>query len=204
MEWNYVLRERVSFYWSHSLCLPFFRQILIIMTCFVLFIIKFRCRSFFFYLFYFFYLFNSWFDPISLFYPSQLHEMMVVAVLFCQFDLNYICGMNFYFSLVVSFYFIFVFTFDLFYLIVDYHTRLFLLFIHLSFYAMCVIIIIWRMGCSLLIRNCLLLPDTVSANCPLDFDGYLCWPETPAGTTAVQHCPDFVTGFVPKLFAHKK
>ncbi|XP_017065034.1 calcitonin gene-related peptide type 1 receptor [Drosophila eugracilis] len=39
--------------------------------------------------------------------------------------------------------------------------------------------------------------------CPLDFDGYLCWPRTPAGTVLSQYCPDFVEGFNKKFLAHK-
>ncbi|KAH8266546.1 hypothetical protein KR026_009435 [Drosophila bipectinata] len=39
--------------------------------------------------------------------------------------------------------------------------------------------------------------------CPLDFDGYLCWPRTPAGTVLSQYCPDFVEGFNSKFLAHK-
>lgn len=31
--------------------------------------------------------------------------------------------------------------------------------------------------------------------CPITFDGWVCWPETPASTTAYQRCPDFVPGF---------
>lgn len=31
--------------------------------------------------------------------------------------------------------------------------------------------------------------------CPLTFDGYLCWPPTPAGHRIAQPCPSFVTGF---------
>lgn len=39
--------------------------------------------------------------------------------------------------------------------------------------------------------------------CPLRFDGYLCWPRTPAGTVLSQYCPDFVEGFNRKFLAHK-
>lgn len=39
--------------------------------------------------------------------------------------------------------------------------------------------------------------------CPLNFDGYLCWPRTPAGTVLSQYCPDFVEGFNTKFLAHK-
>lgn len=39
--------------------------------------------------------------------------------------------------------------------------------------------------------------------CPWSFDGYLCWPKTPAGTVQSQNCPDFVEGFSSKLLAHK-
>ncbi|EDV47255.2 calcitonin gene-related peptide type 1 receptor [Drosophila erecta] len=39
--------------------------------------------------------------------------------------------------------------------------------------------------------------------CPLNFDGYLCWPRTPAGTVLSQYCPDFVEGFNRKFLAHK-
>lgn len=39
--------------------------------------------------------------------------------------------------------------------------------------------------------------------CPVNFDGYLCWPRTPAGTVLSQYCPDFVEGFSSKFLAHK-
>ncbi|XP_017482168.1 PREDICTED: calcitonin gene-related peptide type 1 receptor-like isoform X1 [Rhagoletis zephyria] len=39
--------------------------------------------------------------------------------------------------------------------------------------------------------------------CPLRFDGYLCWPRTPAGTVLSQYCPEFVEGFNRKFLAHK-
>ncbi|XP_059159158.1 secretin receptor-like, partial [Physella acuta] len=32
-------------------------------------------------------------------------------------------------------------------------------------------------------------------NCQPVWDGLLCWPETPPGTTATQQCPDYVLGF---------
>ncbi|XP_011499887.1 PREDICTED: calcitonin gene-related peptide type 1 receptor-like [Ceratosolen solmsi marchali] len=40
--------------------------------------------------------------------------------------------------------------------------------------------------------------------CPAIFDGWSCWPNTPAGTTAYTPCPSFVTGFDPTLIAHKE
>ena len=33
--------------------------------------------------------------------------------------------------------------------------------------------------------------------CPGTFDGWSCWPATPAGKTAYAKCPDFITGFDP-------
>ncbi|XP_046736281.1 calcitonin gene-related peptide type 1 receptor-like isoform X1 [Diprion similis] len=39
--------------------------------------------------------------------------------------------------------------------------------------------------------------------CPAVFDGWSCWPNTPAGTIAFQPCPVFVTGFDAGRFAHK-
>ncbi|XP_075157208.1 calcitonin receptor hector isoform X2 [Haematobia irritans] len=45
--------------------------------------------------------------------------------------------------------------------------------------------------------------DTTELFCPLRFDGYLCWPRTPAGTVLSQYCPDFVEGFNSKFLAHK-
>lgn len=42
-----------------------------------------------------------------------------------------------------------------------------------------------------------------SVYCPVRFDGYLCWPRTPAGTVLSQYCPDFVEGFNSKFLAHK-
>ncbi|XP_059222396.1 calcitonin gene-related peptide type 1 receptor isoform X2 [Stomoxys calcitrans] len=46
-------------------------------------------------------------------------------------------------------------------------------------------------------------PTEEVAFCPLRFDGYLCWPRTPAGTVLSQYCPDFVEGFNSKFLAHK-
>ncbi|KAH8386657.1 hypothetical protein KR093_001812 [Drosophila rubida] len=45
--------------------------------------------------------------------------------------------------------------------------------------------------------------DTDRLYCPVNFDGYLCWPRTPAGTVLSQYCPDFVEGFNTKFLAHK-
>ncbi|XP_026845941.1 calcitonin gene-related peptide type 1 receptor [Drosophila persimilis] len=45
--------------------------------------------------------------------------------------------------------------------------------------------------------------NTTSLFCPLNFDGYLCWPRTPAGTVLSQYCPDFVEGFSSRFLAHK-
>nr|XP_050866511.1 calcitonin gene-related peptide type 1 receptor-like isoform X1 [Vespula vulgaris]XP_050866512.1 calcitonin gene-related peptide type 1 receptor-like isoform X1 [Vespula vulgaris]XP_050866513.1 calcitonin gene-related peptide type 1 receptor-like isoform X1 [Vespula vulgaris]XP_050866514.1 calcitonin gene-related peptide type 1 receptor-like isoform X1 [Vespula vulgaris]XP_050866515.1 calcitonin gene-related peptide type 1 receptor-like isoform X1 [Vespula vulgaris] len=39
--------------------------------------------------------------------------------------------------------------------------------------------------------------------CPTIFDGWSCWPDTPAGSTAYIPCPDFITGFDASLKAHK-
>lgn len=45
--------------------------------------------------------------------------------------------------------------------------------------------------------------------CPGTFDGWLCWPDTDAGTFASAPCPAFVTGFDPNrktfiFFAKKR
>ncbi|CAB3252830.1 unnamed protein product [Arctia plantaginis] len=40
--------------------------------------------------------------------------------------------------------------------------------------------------------------------CPRVFDGFSCWDETPASTTAFQPCPEFIVGFDPRRFAYKK
>ncbi|XP_020710326.2 calcitonin gene-related peptide type 1 receptor-like isoform X2 [Athalia rosae] len=53
--------------------------------------------------------------------------------------------------------------------------------------------------------------DRISSNatppselfCPAVFDGWSCWPSTPAGTTAFARCPDFLTGFDGTRMAHK-
>ncbi|XP_044592536.1 calcitonin gene-related peptide type 1 receptor-like isoform X2 [Cotesia glomerata] len=45
-----------------------------------------------------------------------------------------------------------------------------------------------------------LLPEPF---CPGTFDGWLCWPNTPAGEQEILPCPGFVTGFDPSLTAHK-
>lgn len=39
--------------------------------------------------------------------------------------------------------------------------------------------------------------------CRGTWDGWLCWPDTAAGTSAYALCPEFVTGFDPTRFAHK-
>ncbi|XP_049547893.1 calcitonin gene-related peptide type 1 receptor isoform X2 [Anopheles darlingi] len=39
--------------------------------------------------------------------------------------------------------------------------------------------------------------------CPGTWDGWLCWPDTAAGTSAYALCPEFITGFDPRRFAHK-
>ncbi|CAB3225781.1 unnamed protein product [Arctia plantaginis] len=49
--------------------------------------------------------------------------------------------------------------------------------------------------------------DTYNENdgwCPRVFDGFSCWDETPASTTAFQPCPEFIVGFDPRRFAYKK
>ncbi|XP_023706761.1 calcitonin gene-related peptide type 1 receptor isoform X2 [Cryptotermes secundus] len=40
--------------------------------------------------------------------------------------------------------------------------------------------------------------------CPGTFDGWSCWPETPAGSSAHAPCPEFITGFDPNRMAHKE
>ncbi|KZC13025.1 Secretin receptor [Dufourea novaeangliae] len=39
--------------------------------------------------------------------------------------------------------------------------------------------------------------------CRITFDGWSCWPNTPAGATAYAPCPNFITGFDASLMAHK-
>ncbi|XP_055539715.1 calcitonin gene-related peptide type 1 receptor isoform X2 [Wyeomyia smithii] len=39
--------------------------------------------------------------------------------------------------------------------------------------------------------------------CRGTWDGWLCWPDTAAGTSAYALCPHFITGFDPTRFAHK-
>ncbi|XP_011314840.1 calcitonin gene-related peptide type 1 receptor isoform X1 [Fopius arisanus] len=39
--------------------------------------------------------------------------------------------------------------------------------------------------------------------CPGLFDGWSCWPDTPAGQKAFTKCPAFITGFDESLYAHK-
>ncbi|KAJ9575873.1 hypothetical protein L9F63_007263, partial [Diploptera punctata] len=45
--------------------------------------------------------------------------------------------------------------------------------------------------------------EGLQLSCPGTFDGWSCWPETPAGTTAFAPCPDFITGFDPNKFANR-
>lgn len=40
--------------------------------------------------------------------------------------------------------------------------------------------------------------------CPGRFDGYICWPQTAAGRTITDYCPDFIVGFDKRLLAHKE
>uniref|UniRef100_W8AQB8 Calcitonin gene-related peptide type 1 receptor n=2 Tax=Ceratitis capitata TaxID=7213 RepID=W8AQB8_CERCA len=40
--------------------------------------------------------------------------------------------------------------------------------------------------------------------CAGTFDGWLCWPDTAAGTSAYERCPKFITGFDPTRYAHKE
>ncbi|KAJ8722362.1 hypothetical protein PYW08_004764 [Mythimna loreyi] len=40
--------------------------------------------------------------------------------------------------------------------------------------------------------------------CEGTFDSWLCWPHTPANSTAYRACPVFVPGFSPELLAHKE
>lgn len=40
-------------------------------------------------------------------------------------------------------------------------------------------------------------PAAAGAYCAGTFDGWLCWPDTAAGTSAYELCPDFITGFEP-------
>ncbi|XP_022120919.2 calcitonin gene-related peptide type 1 receptor [Pieris rapae] len=40
--------------------------------------------------------------------------------------------------------------------------------------------------------------------CRGTYDTWLCWPHTPANGTAFAHCPEFVPGFSPELWAHKE
>ncbi|KRF79149.1 uncharacterized protein Dvir_GJ21197, isoform B [Drosophila virilis] len=40
--------------------------------------------------------------------------------------------------------------------------------------------------------------------CAGTFDGWLCWPDTAAGSSAYELCPDFITGFDPARYAHKE
>ncbi|XP_017485486.1 PREDICTED: calcitonin gene-related peptide type 1 receptor-like [Rhagoletis zephyria] len=40
--------------------------------------------------------------------------------------------------------------------------------------------------------------------CAGTFDGWLCWPDTAAGTSAYERCPEFIFGFDPTRNAHKE
>jgi Hormone receptor domain len=40
-------------------------------------------------------------------------------------------------------------------------------------------------------------PTVSGLYCPGTWDGWMCWPDTAAGTSAYKLCPDFVTGFDP-------
>lgn len=45
---------------------------------------------------------------------------------------------------------------------------------------------------------------TPGAYCPGVFDGWVCWPDTPADTTVYRPCPWFITGFDRNLNGHKE
>ncbi|KAJ6641752.1 Calcitonin gene-related peptide type 1 receptor, partial [Pseudolycoriella hygida] len=40
--------------------------------------------------------------------------------------------------------------------------------------------------------------------CKGTWDGWSCWPDTKAGSSAYTSCPEFITGFDPTRFAHKE
>ncbi|XP_024945544.1 calcitonin gene-related peptide type 1 receptor isoform X2 [Cephus cinctus] len=46
-------------------------------------------------------------------------------------------------------------------------------------------------------------PPPPEPYCPGIFDGWSCWPNTPAGSSANASCPDFVTGFDTSLMAYR-
>ncbi|XKL65234.1 hypothetical protein PGB90_008654 [Kerria lacca] len=46
--------------------------------------------------------------------------------------------------------------------------------------------------------------NTSNVYCPLVFDGWTCWNTTPAGTTSVNQCPNFITGFDPHRTAFRE
>lgn len=58
-------------------------------------------------------------------------------------------------------------------------------------------------------RQCMELMNSTSDTveepyCPGLFDGWACWPDTPAGEIAIQNCPSFITGFDTNRTAHRK
>nr|AWT50662.1 neuropeptide receptor [Diaphorina citri] len=46
-------------------------------------------------------------------------------------------------------------------------------------------------------------PNHNAQYCSGTFDGWACWPNTPAGSRAFVPCPYFITGFDPSRFGHK-
>uniref|UniRef100_A0A8D9A8Z5 Calcitonin receptor n=1 Tax=Cacopsylla melanoneura TaxID=428564 RepID=A0A8D9A8Z5_9HEMI len=46
-------------------------------------------------------------------------------------------------------------------------------------------------------------PNANAQYCPGTFDGWACWPNTPAGSRAFLPCPYFITGFDPSRYGHK-
>ncbi|KOB75504.1 Neuropeptide receptor B4 [Operophtera brumata] len=40
--------------------------------------------------------------------------------------------------------------------------------------------------------------------CPRLFDGFACWDQAPARSIVVQHCPEFIIGFDPRLSVYKR
>ncbi|XP_060816151.1 calcitonin gene-related peptide type 1 receptor-like isoform X1 [Bombus pascuorum] len=57
-----------------------------------------------------------------------------------------------------------------------------------------------ELECLELAMNSTPLPEPY---CRVTFDGWSCWPNTPAGTTVYSPCPNFITGFDASLQAHK-
>ncbi|XP_063240029.1 calcitonin gene-related peptide type 1 receptor-like isoform X20 [Bacillus rossius redtenbacheri] len=61
-----------------------------------------------------------------------------------------------------------------------------------------------EMECLVMLNSSTMATPVSELYCPGTFDGWSCWPDTPAGTSVQVPCPEFITGFDPSRMAHKE